>query len=139
MTGHSQGAALATLAADRYGNVQGVYTFGSPRVGDIEFKADFFINTYRFVNNNDLVSRLPLAPIYYHVGELRYIDSNGLIHDNSSRWERWADEIQGQFRNLFNSFGQLRDGFSQIIPDQIRDHDPRLYAIHIWNNIPSVK
>ena len=33
-TGHSLGAALATLAADRYGNVQGLYTFGSPRVGD---------------------------------------------------------------------------------------------------------
>ena len=33
ITGHSLGGALAMLCAGRYGNVQGVYTFGSPRVG----------------------------------------------------------------------------------------------------------
>src|SRR5262245_48151537 len=33
-TGHSLGAALATLAAHRYPHTAGVYTFGSPRVGN---------------------------------------------------------------------------------------------------------
>ena len=32
-TGHSLGAALATLAANRYGKAQGLYTFGSPAWG----------------------------------------------------------------------------------------------------------
>jgi len=83
ITGHSLGAALATLAADRYGNVQGLYTYGSPRVGDQDFKKDFNVNTYRFVNNSDIVTKVPPPGLYCHVGELKYIDSEGIIHDNT--------------------------------------------------------
>ena len=75
MSGHSLGAALATLAADRYGKVQGLYTYGSPRVGDRNFKEDFNVNAYRFVNNSDIVTKVPPAAMYLHVGELKYIDS----------------------------------------------------------------
>jgi triacylglycerol lipase len=134
-TGHSLGAALATLAADRYGDVDGLYTFGSPRVGDIDFKIDFHINAYRFVNNNDIVARVPPPGLYKHVGELKYIDSKGLIHDNPSRWERLTDNIRGEIAYLFNALGQIRSGFANFLPDDIIDHVPTLYATHIWNNI----
>lgn len=134
-TGHSLGAALATLAADRYGKLQGLYTFGSPRVGDMAFKDDFYVNTYRFVNNNDLVARVPPPGLYHHVGELRYIDSKGVIHDNSTRWERIVDAIRGQALYVFNALGQIRSGFLGFTPDDIVDHVPTLYATHIWNNI----
>ena len=86
-TGHSLGAGLATLAADRYAPTQGLYTFGSPRVGDESFKKDFHVNAYRFVNNNDIVTRVPPPGLYSHVGRLLYIDSQGIIHDNP-KWER---------------------------------------------------
>ena len=68
MTGNSLGAALATLAADRYGNVQGVYTFGSPKVGNDVFKEKFIVKTYSIVNNKDIVTRVPPPGIYKHVG-----------------------------------------------------------------------
>jgi triacylglycerol lipase len=135
MTGHSLGAALATLAADRFGNVQGLYTYGSPRVGDRNFKDDFNVNAYRFVNNSDIVTKVPPAAMYLHVGELKYIDSEGTIHDNTNRWERWTDEIQGQFKNIFNAIGQTRKGFTEVLLEPIVDHVPTRYAIHIWNNI----
>ena len=134
ITGHSLGATLATLAADRYAKVQGLYTFGSPRVGDIDFKNDFLANSYRFVNNNDIVTTVPPGDLYPHVGELRYIDPDGCIHDNLSRLERFSFDVQGHIKNIFSSFGQLKHGFSGVIPDPIKDHDPRGYAIHIWNN-----
>jgi hypothetical protein len=135
MTGHSLGAALATLAADRYGNVQGLYTYGSPRVGDHSFKEDFHVNAYRFVNNSDIVTKVPPANMYLHVGELKYIDSDGAIHDNTNRWERWTDEIEGKFKNIFNAIGQTRKGFTEVLLEPIVDHVPTRYAIHIWNNI----
>jgi len=36
---HSLGAALATLAARRFGHAHGLYTYGSPKVGDAAFVA----------------------------------------------------------------------------------------------------
>ena len=80
ITGHSLGGALATLAAIRLAMnldkpINGVYTFGQPRVCDRnlarllnqELKTRFF----RFVNNNDIVTRLPTREMNYsHVGRL---------------------------------------------------------------------
>jgi hypothetical protein len=126
MTGHSLGAAIATLAADRYGDIQGLYTFGSPRVGDAAFKDDFFVNTYRLVHNNDVVTKVPPAGLYVHVGELKYLDSRGVLHDNPGRWQRWTDAALGQTENIFNALGQVRHGFTELIPDGIKDHVPTL-------------
>lgn len=138
MTGHSLGAALATLAADRYGNIQGLYTYGSPRVGDEDFKEEFNVNAFRFVNNSDIVTKVPPASMYCHVGELRYIDSHGIIHANTNRGARYSDEIEGKFKNVFNAFGQTGKGLTEALLDSIVDHVPTRYAIHIWNNIPQV-
>ena len=135
-TGHSLGGALATLAADRYGNVRGLYTFGSPRVGDHHFKSDFHVSAYRIVNNNDIVARVPPEGLYRHVGNLKYIDGEGALHDNPSRWEALTHGIRGEISYLFNSIGQIRSGFASLIPDDIIDHVPILYATHLWNNIP---
>ena len=62
-TGHSLGGALATLAADRHGNPGGVYTFGSPRVGDDAFAQGFARRhprrSFRYVNGEDAVAKVP--------------------------------------------------------------------------------
>ena len=135
VTGHSLGAALATLAADRIQNVQGLYTFGSPRVGDREFQENFRLRAYRVVNGDDLVSRVPPAGIYRHVGELKIIDRQGSIHDGLTAKE----EGNAPCRDPSDTSGGLKENkasdLSQLIPDSIRDHVPLLYAIFLWNNL----
>ena len=70
MTGHSLGGALAVLAAAllRFAagrNVTAVYTYGQPRVGDLEFSSAFdgiLGNvTFRYVNYLDIVPHVPPA------------------------------------------------------------------------------
>ena len=58
-TGHSLGAALATLLAS-IRNPDFLYTFGSPRVGDAEFAATLkSVSNRRYVDCCDVVARMP--------------------------------------------------------------------------------
>lgn len=75
ITGHSLGAALATLfsfeISSKIPNSIKVVTFASPRVGNFEFKNEFD-NTknlvhYRITNDKDLVTAIPFFT-YHHVG-----------------------------------------------------------------------
>lgn len=87
ITGHSLGAAMATIAASRL-PADELYTYGSPRVGGYRFRR--FMNKkckiYRYVNNNDIVCRVPGPIIYDHVGTLCYINSAGKVIENASIW-----------------------------------------------------
>lgn len=59
LTGHSLGAALATLTASWIPNAS-LYTFGSPRVGDDEFAGCMrSVKHYRYVDCCDLITRVP--------------------------------------------------------------------------------
>src|SRR5271167_387262 len=83
-TGHSLGAALATLAASLCKPIakgSALYTFGSPRVGNSEFVATLDgMEIRRHVDCCDLVARVPLPAMgYSHVGAAYYIDRNGVI------------------------------------------------------------
>jgi hypothetical protein len=64
VTGHSLGGALASLAAYRLAAegipIRAAYTFGSPRVGNLDFYSGYNVVNYRFVHNNDLVPHVPL-------------------------------------------------------------------------------
>jgi triacylglycerol lipase len=137
ITGHSLGGALALLAAariERFSEVQGVYVFGAPRIGDQRFAEGYAPRIYRFLNNNDLVPHIPPFP-YSDLGELRYIDASGNLHDSISRWRRWMDEIQGHIQCLTENLGNLKHDMAASLPDGIKDHTPLLYALHIWNNL----
>ena len=133
MTGHSLGAALATLAAERYPKVRGVYTFGSPRVGDKNFLEHFPVKAYRVVYNNDIVTMLPPPGFYCHVGELWYIDRHGTLHHNSGLMDMLSDGVRAEVRNIIQALEAAPSGEFCFIPGGIRDHVPLFYALHLWN------
>lgn len=84
VTGHSLGAALATLFAFDIARDLGIqpitYTFGGPRVGNDQFSAAFAssVNTmYRVVHDEDIVPHLPPHALgWWHVDEQVYCDSD---------------------------------------------------------------
>ena len=115
VSGHSLGGALATLAAislDYQGfKVDGLYTFGQPRVGDWNFvrqvNARMGDRMFRYVNNNDVVPMVPPqfnilnpARLYGHMGNFRYFDSRGKLHKKSFLGQRWGDRLLGFLLSL---------------------------------------
>ena len=134
ITGHSLGAALATLAADRLRDVQGLYTFGSPRVGNQQFRDRFSVRAFRVVNGRDIVADVPPKGPYRHVGEHVWIDRKGDIHFGPG-----AGEASGEADCFGDPSGsapeeEIRESRSApYIPASIRDHVPLLYSIYLWN------
>lgn len=117
-TGHSLGAALATIMASRL-DAHELYTFGSPRVGNRVFVKEMVkdgIQHWRFVNNNDIVTKVPFPFIYRHHGQLVYINHHGNIRKMTS-WQRFKDRWRGRARAIAK--GQIFDG--------IFDHSMDLY------------
>lgn len=106
-TGHSLGAALATLHCRRWLASQhrkspvALVTFGSPRVGNQEFCQDLAAaldgqgTAQRWVNNRDIVTRVPpRANGYTHLEPVHFFDERGELKADSADWFRWlADAI----------------------------------------------
>jgi predicted lipase len=83
LAGHSLGGAVASIAAlylyNKGYNIESVYSFGSPRAGDYDWKKNFVksgIEYYRVVNGDDLVPTMPKL-FYWHVGKEVHINRRG--------------------------------------------------------------
>lgn len=99
-TGHSLGAALATLAASRR-PPEALLTYGSPRVGDAAFvQATRTLTHQRYANCCDVVTRLPPEALgYRHPGPTAYLDRKGQLH--ASPTERLIDQDQRLARRRY--------------------------------------
>lgn len=109
--GHSLGGAMATICAGRCklskipSNPEAIFTFGSPRVGNQRYINFVKIPHYRWVNNNDVVPRVPPPWLgYRHSGQELYIDTDGNLRSIQS-WVRFADRMRGLWQALLQ--GQI--------------------------------
>lgn len=109
ITGHSLGGALATLAgAELIAGDEpfyGIYTYGSPRAGDRDFARIFNIEaakrTFRFQNNNDIVSRIPSRVMgYSHIGSFVYITDKKKLTTDAGFWFQFLDRVKGAVNDI---------------------------------------
>ena len=92
--------------------VHGLYTLGQPRTGDSKFVEKFDLkyksSSFRFVNNNDIVTRVAPSTLgYKHIGTFLYIEA-----------------VKGSIENLG------KPGIAGI-----KDHDMGLYLKGIEKNL----
>ena len=136
VTGHSLGAALATLAADRLQDVQGLYTFGSPRVGNQEFQKRFSPSAFRVVNGRDIVADVPPKGPYRHIGARILIDQTGRVQNGSPCADQSNAASGVTDANATESAGEVQQsGSAPYIPAMLRDHVPLLYSVYLWNEL----
>lgn len=124
--GHSLGGAMATICAYRCktssisSNPQELHTFGSPRVGCKRWIRHAEVEHFRWVHNNDIVTRVPPMWLgYRHCGTEVYLDRFGRIRRLSGIWrsrDRWRGFVGGLLKWKLDMLG---------------DHSIHLYAQHI--------
>lgn len=109
LTGHSLGGAMATVASSiliqQDEAFTSTYTFGQPRVVTRDtarvYNVEAKSKTYRFQNNNDIVTRAPARVMgYSHVGTFLYITHQRQIHQDPGRWLQFLDSTSGAMESL---------------------------------------
>ncbi len=130
LTGHSHGAALATLAAGLLPEAS-LITIGSPRVGTEAFRQSFQARpgaARRFVNNRDLVCHVPLYELgFRHVGEPYLIDPDGRVSAEEEDDGGFVELISRSLKGGLGAgpFREARDG---TLPREASDHAPINYV-----------
>jgi hypothetical protein len=127
ITGHSLGAAIATLLASAWvaavpagpAPPLALYTFGSPRVGDAAFVATLAnVPNSRYVDCSDGVTRVPLEVMgYQHVGDTQYIDRDGKISTNPGKDFIHADRFEAMEEYFLKYFAKAGNVGARILAD----------------------
>lgn len=118
--------------------VQGVYTFGQPRVGNNDFAAAVHAKLgsgiFRFVNDRDIVPRVPLFTMgFCHYGGHHSFDHDGKASSAESAVESLTEALafaKVAFINV-HAFGKvavlLKDSFKSAIKGKFTEDHEKAY------------
>ncbi len=125
VTGHSLGAAIATLYASVLAPKR-LVTIGSPRVGDADFVATLTgIDITRFVDCCDIVTQLPpQIGGYVHAGEARYLTGAGECAASADKAFIDADRLAARADFL----GDYAWKTGNVLLRDLADHAPINYV-----------
>lgn len=130
MTGHSLGAAMATILAYRFAThadltaPQALFTYGSPRVGDrafVNYTNALSYPHHRWVNDGDIVTKIPFAPWFYHSGTMHHIDAEGYVTPNYKK-----ASLGHRLMTVIKSRGLVR-----MLWGDAQDHSSELYRNYL--------
>jgi len=139
ITGHSLGGALATLTVDRLTEdsvkVNGLYTFGQPKVGDKLFCYNFDYKmkgcAFRFVHDEDGVPKVPtFIQGYQHIGTECFFDRD----DNLFIGDVWLKKFVSLCTSVAIRSSENADKLRAQNPGSVRDHDLGHYERCIRKN-----
>ena len=113
-TGHSLGGAMATICAGRCfladipATPEAVYTYGAPRVGTRRYVHHVDLSIIRWVNNNNVVARIPPTWMgYQHAGTRMYINTDGNVRKLTRKQrakDRWRGFVAGVKKGKIDPF-----------------------------------
>jgi hypothetical protein len=129
-------ANLCSDHADWLG-LQCTYTYGSPRVGDRNFGRRIERPLWRFRNDSDIVTHVPLGLVLRHAGVAALVDAAGHFHADPAP----AEEAVFEAAAAGFSAGDAQHVAALLraveprmrVPGILADHAPINYAIRLWN------
>ncbi len=124
VAGHSLGGALAVIASARLKIKTGVsaltHTYGQPAVGLNDFAERYSVELpqrlWRFVNQSDIVTRVPPGPLYRHVGTVKRIVRPGVLE--AMQMETTSTLLSGDQRIVSETV--IAGGAAQEAADAVR-------------------
>lgn len=121
--GHSLGGALATVCGVKF-IANGIYTFGSPKVGNKDFVENIKSPHYRLYNRQDMIPHYPFfSPFYSH------LDKNS-FYVNDEEVEK--EPSFGFFKKLKKSKG---DKILEYFMSFLMDHSIFRYSNNLLNAV----
>ncbi len=135
VTGHSMGAALATLAVRRDLPALGVGALGSPRVGDDAFaRTQPPVPHWRIVHQHDIVCYLPPPWRYRHVGQVVHLTRTGEVRFGLDAVDRIREGVRDRISTVLRGEGGWQSILKRAIGENaLSDHAPVNYALRLWN------